>query len=289
MPRPATLDPSSAAQLASALDVALAKKRARADSVENGTWAATFNDGLILLALKLRRWWRRLPQDRRREELLAYAYKTWWRANEMAGTAPAPRTKAELAIATEELRRIAWQCHCIAKLAQRLDRRDTDAAAGIVHKVRKPDRPIRVAVVRDPGVPAAPGKPSKKLSRTELHEQQQQAIKEQHEAVMAARQAAAPPPSPQPQDLGWFKGVVNEFHQREHVGSVAIPALGLTAACITPRVFFDAAIVNLFPQQRVECYIIRNVDGSTVVRSIKMAGGHPSSEPDRVQLIKRLH
>jgi hypothetical protein len=137
-------------------------------------------------------------------------------------------------------------------------------------------RPV-AGLGREPKAASENGKTGKK-SRTELWPEQQ-------EAQAAARQHMLPPrpvpPTPQPSDMGWHRGLVQHFDQIGATGVVKFSGMaGVSEAPIAPDAARRSGHTNFFPGEKVDCKLIRHLDGSVVVADLKLAAGYdPRSSP----------
>jgi hypothetical protein len=287
--RPAVgMDPASAQKLVAALDAEIQRRQVKRDGAQNAAWLAQFgDDGVVLLALNLRRWWGRLQKSDIRAALLTHAYQAWVRRQEedvsppfqngkLAAPVSVPTSHAERAIAESELRRLVWQIHSIAQTADRLDRHDDDVRNGIVRKPHGPQVRVRVisaeSLGREPKAKGANGKSVKK-SRSEIWKEEQQRQLDAKQAERVAQAKASGIPLPEVETILRIGDIVI-FDSRSMTGTVSIKVdhtSGRAELQFGSASFIQSGITTLSPGQSVECVLERRSDGAMRIAEIKLS------------------
>jgi hypothetical protein len=253
------IDAASAARIVASLDAELAKRQSKRDAAEDRRWADEGLDDVILLARRLARHW-----DRHRAK---------------PKTRPLAAVPEDLEFALEEALEQAKSLYALAEAVERAERLREIEASGAPRR-----RPVVIGPRVRAAAPSAKAKPTVDIlakcdgptsaprkSRTEIWREQQQ-------AQAAARQGMLPRPETRPAPpetaLGWFRGVVDRFDQQAKSGVVKFVGMaGITESAFGPDVALRSGHANFFPGEKVDCRLVKRVDGSVVIEAVKMASG----------------
>jgi hypothetical protein len=239
------MDAAAAAKLVSALDQELARRQSRRDAVEDAAWAAEFSE---------------LPRSP--------AGSTTPEDREVLLEAALDFAKSFFSLA-EAIDRAERHKEFEASVAAGTPRRKPVIITPRIRSVAGLQREPAAAKTVD-----AEAK-SKKMSRTEQWRAEQ-------EAQFAARQQLVPqPPSPSTNDLGWHRGVMEYFDQIGKTGVVKFAGLaGFTEAAMAPGAATRSGHANFFPGERVDCRLVRHLDGSVAITDVKLSS---SADPQNLE------
>ena len=245
------LDADSAARIIAACDAALAARRQRRDAQEEQRWVAEHgDDSVVLLALQLDRL-----------------------ANRLDVPSPAPiLSDDDAVIRSRQLDEIAEMASELAESLERLCDHEEAEAAGVPRRqpvligprVRSPH-----LLDRDPAAAKAKtvdgnGK-SRKLSRTELHLQKQEAELQARQALVVQSQQES---GQRPAEGVWRLGNVQKYDSRSMSGAISF---GSIEAPFGAAAFRKSGLVSLHPTQKMECLVVTLPDGGLSVVELKLS------------------
>ncbi len=243
------LDPNDITKLFDALATRKAEFQAERDAAQDAEWAADCgNDPIIMMARRLARAWDRRP----------------------TGPVQVPETAEDVEVLQEQKLDYAKTLFSLAEAVGREERRKEMEEAGTLQR----QRPVVTGprICRSYGGNQADvmaktggdGKPTRKLTRTEVFQQQEQAG--------AASQLAhlLPPTAGRDSGGAWRNGDVVRFDSRTRDGVVAVGGLQLTfVAAETVR----SGVTTLSPRQEIEALIKKRPDDTYMVAEIRLSAG----------------
>jgi hypothetical protein len=243
--------------IANALTKELARREALRDAEEEARWREEHGDDAVkFFSLWLNRYNQRLAKK-----------------------ASEPTPQWYLALSDDERELLHRQAEekdrlidsCI-EVANRLERHREDVAAGIVRRPRRvaggPRSPHLLDREPKSGSAQNGDSASKKMSRSEKWKAEQEAQAAARQQMMPQRAAL------QQTELGWHRGVVLDFDQTRKTGVVKFAGMAaITEAELTPDAAMRSGHANFFPSEKVDCRLIRRLDGSVFIQDVKMASG----------------